>query len=233
MKEWREVFHGKRTVVLMTTGGPLETNSYVIARDFTLKAVVDPFSPDILRELKVHKRIGLPNEVIVIFTHLHPDHVSYLNPMDTHTGEPIKFRYMCHPADLNFKYAFEVLGKSMGIETYYPSNIEPVPIMEWDLLKELKLEIRHTPGHSPGSISLILREGPVEVAIVGDLIFKETIGRWDLPGGDANALSISIRDLLRSLREDALILPGHGPVTTVEDELKHNPFVREIMGMSS
>jgi len=225
-----EVFRSKRTLILKATGGPLETNSYFIVRDLTLRVLVDPFSPEILQilhKLKAYEEICFHDELAVIFTHLHPDHVSYLIPYLS----PIKFSYMCHPADLNLRYVFAALGESIGIETYYPSeDIEPV--IGSDLLKDLSLEIRHTPGHSPGSISLILREEPLEVAIVGDLIFKGAIGRWDLPGGDLSALKVSIRDLLSGLRKDALILPGHGPVTTLRDELEGNPFIMEIMGMA-
>ena len=228
MRNWKEVFHGSRTVLLSSTGGDLDTNSYVIVRDFTLRVLVDPYSPEILRSLRVERRVSLPEELVVIFTHLHPDHVSYLEPL-AYNGE-VKVTYLAHPDDLQFKTAYEELARQMGLSFHFPPSLQPLPMKEWDLAKELGLELLHTPGHTPGSVSIILREGPREVAIVGDLLFKDGIGRWDLPGGDFYTLSLSIKKLIRSLSEKALILPGHGPVTTLERELSQNPYLADIVG---
>jgi glyoxylase-like metal-dependent hydrolase (beta-lactamase superfamily II) len=86
------------------------------------------------------------------------------------------------------------------------------------------MHVLFTPGHSPGSISFYApREGLV---ISGDVLFRESVGRTDLPGGDAGILSKSIREVLYALPDDTRVLSGHGPETTIGWEKKHNPFVR-------
>ncbi|MEM9374368.1 MAG: MBL fold metallo-hydrolase, partial [Planctomycetota bacterium] len=85
-------------------------------------------------------------------------------------------------------------------------------------------EVRHTPGHSPGGISLVHQGSPV--AIVGDTLFNGSIGRHDFPGSDFETLSASIRDKLYTLPSETVALPGHGPVTQIGHERLSNPFVR-------
>lgn len=86
------------------------------------------------------------------------------------------------------------------------------------------MDVLFTPGHSPGSISFhAAKEGFV---IAGDVLFRESVGRTDLPGGDAAILSRSIREVLYTLPDNTRVLSGHGPETTIGWEKKHNPFVR-------
>ncbi len=85
-------------------------------------------------------------------------------------------------------------------------------------------DVRHTPGHSPGSCSFIAPGA--KFAIVGDTLFSGSIGRTDLPGGDFEQLAESIRRELYGLDADCVCFPGHGPPTTVGQERQHNPFVR-------
>jgi len=225
---WSEVFRGGEVSVLSSTGGLLETNSYAIIKDFTLRALVDPYSPDILNELRVEKRLGYPEEIFVIFTHLHPDHVSLLRPLER--DGKTRLLYLAHPEDLKFKTAYEELGRQMGLSVLYPHEILPISDKEWELLKNFGVEILHTPGHTPGSITIILREGPVEGAIVGDLLFKDGVGRWDLPGGDFYELTQSLKKFSRRVSEKAVIMPGHGPITTLERELRYNSYLLDIIG---
>jgi glyoxylase-like metal-dependent hydrolase (beta-lactamase superfamily II) len=106
----------------------------------------------------------------------------------------------------------------------------PVPINHWiqggeclDLLGD-KLEIRHVPGHCPGNVLVYLASQ--KAAIVGDVIFAGSVGRYDLPGGDFSVLENSIKTQVYTLPDDTTIYPGHGPITSVAQEKRGNPFVR-------
>jgi hydroxyacylglutathione hydrolase len=91
------------------------------------------------------------------------------------------------------------------------------------------VKILHTPGHSPGSISLA---GPGYV-LTGDALFNQSIGRTDLPGGDLDTLMRSITDRLFNLDDDTIVYPGHGPETSIGDEKTANPFVGRVSKRSS
>ena len=86
------------------------------------------------------------------------------------------------------------------------------------------MRIRFAPGHAPGH--LMFYHVQEKVLIAGDVIFKESVGRSDLPGGDFQTLEKSIKNQVFNLPDDVLIFPGHGPSTSVGHEKKHNPFVR-------
>ena len=90
-------------------------------------------------------------------------------------------------------------------------------------LAGLSLEVFHTPGHSPGSVSFYIRDE--NVLIAGDTLFAGSIGRTDLPGGDHATLIKSIKEKLFTLPPETMVYPGHGPETTIGDEKRYNPFV--------
>ena len=89
----------------------------------------------------------------------------------------------------------------------------------------MALEVRHTPGHSPGSVTLVDPAG--RRAITGDALFAGSIGRTDLPGGSMATLLASIRGQILSLPDDYAVLPGHGPASTVGEERRSNPFLAD------
>ena len=109
-------------------------------------------------------------------------------------------------------------------------ELNPVHILHWikggDTLKLLgtTMEIRHVPGHCPGNVLIYLKKEAS--AIVGDVIFAGSVGRYDLPGGDFSVLQKSIRTQVYSLPEDTTIYPGHGPTPTDAQEKVHNPIVK-------
>jgi hydroxyacylglutathione hydrolase len=90
-------------------------------------------------------------------------------------------------------------------------------------LGEHTFEVRHTPGHTPGHVSFLLREAGIQFC--GDLIFMGSVGRTDFPGGDMQVLLNSIRQEVLSLPDDVRLLSGHGPETTVGRERRSNPFL--------
>jgi glyoxylase-like metal-dependent hydrolase (beta-lactamase superfamily II) len=93
-------------------------------------------------------------------------------------------------------------------------------------LGESSFQVLHTPGHTPGSVGLWI---PAENKLIsGDTLFRESIGRTDLPGGDGRRILISIREKFLPLPEDATVVPGHGPLTTLAHERRHNYFLQRM-----
>jgi glyoxylase-like metal-dependent hydrolase (beta-lactamase superfamily II) len=109
-------------------------------------------------------------------------------------------------------------------------ELKELPIKHWvkdgDRLELLgtKMQIRHVPGHCPGNVLVYIASA--EAAIVGDVIFAGSVGRYDLPGGDFSVLEKSIKTQVYSLPDETTIYPGHGPVTTVSQEKASNPYVK-------
>ncbi|WP_456397957.1 MBL fold metallo-hydrolase [Desulfurobacterium sp.] len=165
------------------------------------------------------------NVKYIIDTHEHPDHVA------RNAWAKIEFpdaELLMHPAaaeNVN-RWIESDFGRSIGAEYSPPPDRT---IDEGDILEigKYKFKVFHTPGHSPGSISLFNEDD--NFVIVGDLIFKGSIGRYDLPGSDYGTLRKSIVRLLDKLNKDTVIIPGHGPTTTVKQELLDNPFIREFI----
>jgi hydroxyacylglutathione hydrolase len=93
------------------------------------------------------------------------------------------------------------------------------------VIGDLVLSIIHTPGHSPGSISIICKE----LVFTGDTLFKGSIGRTDLPGGDLEQILTSIKERLLTLDDDTIVYPGHGPKTTIGVEKLTNQFLRGLI----
>jgi len=188
-------------------------------------AIVDPGDREAVEEIEdLVSRYDLKVKYI-INTHEHPDHTA------ANAWAKLKFKeakLLMHPLaaeNLNFWTESEV-GELAGAE-YSPQPDRTVN--EGDVLKlgNLSLEVIHAPGHSPGSIVLFSPEA--NVAIVGDLIFKGSIGRYDLPMSDYQTLRKSIVRVLNKLNPDTTIIPGHGPKTTVKAEVEENPFIRELL----
>lgn len=132
-----------------------------------------------------------------------------------------------HPGDLELYRHLDRQGSMFGFEMDTPP--EPTLFFETGQrleLGELELEVRHTPGHSPGGVVFVVHGAQEALAIVGDLIFAGSVGRTDLWGGDAATLADSVRRQVYTLDPHTRLIPGHGPATNVGDEMRNNPFVR-------
>jgi hydroxyacylglutathione hydrolase len=202
------------------TLGPVQTNAYLVADNETLEAaVIDPaWDGEVILAAaqKRHWRIGH-----LWFTHAHFDHIGgagaiadALNPL------PL---VALHPGD-------HTLWRAEGGAPLFGFKIDPGPEPGIDFehgqilrLGKTVFEVRHTPGHTLGHVVLYCAEA--EVCFCGDLIFQDSVGRTDLPGGDTRQLVESIRTQILSLPENTRLLSGHGPETTVGHEKKYNPFV--------
>jgi glyoxylase-like metal-dependent hydrolase (beta-lactamase superfamily II) len=202
--------------------GPLACNCYVVGDEATKQAIViDPGGDaDVLVEEIA--RMGLTVTAIVA-THAHFDHLIAAQRVREVTGAP----FHLHQDDTPLLDWYQESGLMfLGVELPPPPEIDTRPT-EGDLLEagSVKLEVLHTPGHSPGSISLA---GPGEdgpVIFAGDLLFAGSVGRTDLPGGDTETLVRMIRSKVFPLGDDVKVFPGHGPATSVARERASNPFV--------
>jgi hydroxyacylglutathione hydrolase len=200
--------------------GLLRCNCTILGDEVTHEAVVvDPGDniPEILSRLQKH---GLTLRQIVI-THAHIDHVGGAALLKKATGAPV----FLNQQDLGLLRAMEIQAGWLGVPT--PEVTSPDTSADDGLtvgLATLPAEVIHTPGHTPGSICLLLPQQ--HLLLAGDTLFAGSIGRTDLPGGDGRQILRSLRDRLMVLPDTTRVLPGHGPDTTIGEEKQSNPFLQ-------
>src|ERR1044072_1553093 len=192
--------------------GMLQCNCSIFGDEQTREAlVVDP-GDDIARILELVKRHNLTVKAIVI-THAHIDHIGGAQKLKQATGAPV---YM-NTNDAALQKMMDVQAGWLGVQT--PEQVEiDTPAKDGDKLVvgATEFHVLHTPGHTQGSISLwIPGEGKL---VAGDTLFRDSIGRTDLPGGDSRQILRSIHDKLLPLPEETLVIPGHGANTTIGRE---------------
>ena len=195
--------------------GPILTNCYVVGDERTHKgAVIDP-GGDADEILDAVKALRL-EIVYVIDTHAHFDHILANAEVLAATGAKL----VLHAAEA------PLLAQGGAAAMFGIPNAENPPadiyVQDGDTLKigDIVLQVLHTPGHTPGQISLY--DAQTHVLFSGDLLFYQGIGRTDLPGGDYDAIMSSLEHVL-SLPEETIVYPGHGPETTIADEKAGNP----------
>lgn len=197
---------------------PLGTNCYFACDESTKEGiVVDPGGSSELI-LKKIEELGMKVTAIVN-THGHWDHIGANNAVAEATNAPIYI----HIDDADFLTdAAKNISNMMG--TQAKSKPADKLLHEGDTISfgSCKLEVIHTPGHTPGGICLYGHG----IVFCGDTLFYRSIGRTDLPGGDYQTLIDSIRKKLFVLPGETLACPGHGMVTKIQDEINGNPFVR-------
>lgn len=197
--------------------GPLQVNCTVLGCPISRKAVVvDPGADLKLIEDVLHKHEL--TVVLILNTHGHFDHVGANGALKTLTGAPL----LIHAADgkLLQMASLQAANYGLTVENSPPADTE---LKDGDILKfgEQTLRVLHTPGHSPGGVCFY-REG---LLISGDTLFSGSIGRTDLPGGNHQQLLDSIQQKLAGLPAETQVVPGHGPMTTLDHEFKYNPYL--------
>lgn len=203
--------------------GPLACNCSIFGDEATREAIVIDPGDEIEQILSLLDGHALRVKMIVV-THAHIDHVGGAARLRAATGAPV---YL-NAADQALLDHLDVQAAWLGMAP--PERVEvDGEARDGDRFRlgAADFEVRHTPGHTPGSISLWI---PAENKLIaGDTLFRDSIGRTDLPGGDGRLILRSIRDKLLTLPEEALVVPGHGPVTTIGREKERNWFLRGLI----
>ncbi|NHZ72171.1 MAG: MBL fold metallo-hydrolase [Aquificales bacterium] len=206
--------------ILQMPLGPLQTNCYLLGCDETMEAaIIDPsWNGRSLSATADDQNFTITH---ILLTHSHFDHVGGLAELKEETNAPIYI----HPE------AIDMLSDAFLHAAAWQVRIPPPPPADVMLtpgepitIGKLKLEVLFTPGHAPGHVSFYLREQGV--VFDGDVLFNQSIGRTDLPGGDMPLLMKSIREELLVLPDETQVLSGHGPATTIGQEKTSNPFLQ-------
>lgn len=207
------------------TFSPVQENTYVVYNEEGQCCIIDPgcYFPGERDELKTGiEKTGL-KPVLLLNTHCHLDHVFGNKFVHETWGLPLHLHKNEKPV-LDF-------APEAGKMWQLPFDNYEGPLVYLDPGKIIKigeevLEIRFTPGHSPGSISLYHQAGGFIIG--GDVLFNGSVGRTDLPGGSFEILEKSIREQFYMLPDETIVYSGHGPATTIGFEKKNNPFVKSF-----
>jgi hydroxyacylglutathione hydrolase len=200
--------------------GALETNCYVLGCERSRQAIVIDPGDDASEILGVLYRHHLSLERMIV-THAHFDHLLAARPLQQATGAPLYLPTADRPLLAAMqRTAIAWIGRDPG----EPPDVHGDIVLGATLLcGDLSLEVRGTPGHSPGGVVFVDHGG--RQAFTGDTVFAGSIGRADLPGGNERVLLESIRSQVLSLPDDYALMPGHGPSSTVMEERVSNPFL--------
>ena len=199
--------------------GPLRCNCSILGDELSREAIVVDPGADLAAILYVLARHRLTLKQILI-THAHIDHIAGALELKRITGAPILYNQL----DLPMVAIMDQQAEWLGVA---PAEVEPpdadLPDGASVRIEGLTAQVLHTPGHTPGSVSLYLPEHLLLLA--GDTLFAGSIGRTDLPGGDTALILRSIHNRLLSLPDHTTVIPGHGEATTIGMERELNPFL--------
>lgn len=202
--------------------GMLQVNSYIVGSETTREAVVIDPGDDAGEILALLRRDNL-SLTRILATHAHFDHLLGCRELQMQTAAPLHL----HQADLPLLAAMQRTCQAwLGYDPGEPPDVAgyliPGEVVE---VGDIRLEVRHTPGHSAGSVTLVDHAG--RRAFTGDALFAGSIGRTDLPGGNLETLLASIRQEILTLPDDYRVLSGHGGESTVGVERRSNPFLND------
>ncbi len=202
--------------------GPFGSNCYIVGSEATKEGMIIDPGADSETILETVHQLGLTIKLIVA-THAHLDHIMAIRQVKEATGAP----FAMHEAEADGGLMQAMARIFGGLVTH---SLQPLPkpdmlLNEGDTVEigDLSFIVLHTPGHSPGGISLYGHG----VVFSGDTLFYLGIGRTDFPGCSHQVLMDSIHTKLMTLPDDTIVLSGHGPKTTIAFERRRNPFLRD------
>jgi glyoxylase-like metal-dependent hydrolase (beta-lactamase superfamily II) len=215
--------------------GPFGTNCFLAADGAGSECVVIDPGMDALPGIEEAVREHRLRPAAVLLTHGHLDHTWSVYPVCSGYGIP---GYI-HPQDAGqLSDPLSGVSGQMAMALQHmagdrmpriePDEVRPLADGEVLELVGIELQVRHGPGHTPGSVSFHGRTDRAPLMFSGDLLFEGSIGRTDLPGGDHGAMLRSLADVVLPLADDTLVLPGHGGQTTVGRERASNPFLQDL-----
>lgn len=200
------------------TVGPFQMNSYIVSNGKHPDCILIDPGDDIDLILEYIEKRSL-NPLAILATHGHLDHIRYLSEIQKRLQIPF---YM-GAEDLPLLESLAGQGRMFNLPVAKAPKVD-IFLKETQSLRigDNEINLLHTPGHSPGSFSFLV-EGHI---FVGDVLFKDSIGRTDLYGGNYDILIRTIMDKIFSLPNETIVYPGHGPSTTVGREKEYNPFLQ-------
>ncbi|GAA4262350.1 MBL fold metallo-hydrolase [Dietzia aurantiaca] len=213
--------------------GMFQTNCYIVSDDSGDCVIVDPGQDSEAQVRQQVSEAGLRPRAVLL-THGHLDHIWNAQQVADHYGVPAYI----HPDDREMLsdpakgLSLDLSAMLKGAEFTEPAEV--IEVFDGDSLTfgSMVFDVDHVPGHSPGSVSFRIvvesEQGPRMVVLGGDVLFQDGVGRTDLPAGDTEVLMQSIAKKFLVLDDDAVVLPGHGPSTTVGRERRSNPFLRDL-----
>ena len=204
------------------TVGPFQENCYVVRLPQSSAAVmVDP-GAEAARLIDAVRALAVSIEAILL-THTHVDHIGAVAPLARHTGA----RVWCPALERHVLADIDGVYGAMGLGSF--ESYEADELLDGGERLELaglELDVVATPGHSPGHVTYAI---PAHQTLLdGDVLFRGSVGRVDLPGGDWPTLLASIAGLIDAHPPETLVYPGHGPYTTLGAERASNPFLTEL-----
>lgn len=211
------------------TFNPYEVNTYILEGADKQAIIVDPAcaAPEekdaLLEYLSQHQL----KPFLLLNTHGHFDHLVG----NAFVSEKFNIPTAAHPDDI---FLFED-GYQKASTFGYPAQKPPLPTIlladnQQITERGFNLQLLHVPGHSPGSVAVYAPDE--QLLLTGDILFAGSIGRTDLPRGDFDTLIAGIEKKILSLPKETSVYPGHGPSTTIEDELHFNPFLQYFLKLS-
>ena len=202
--------------------GWLQCNCSILGDPETREALVLDPGDEVERVRDVLRRHAL-NVKVIVSTHAHIDHVGGLQRLQEATGAPV----LMHGDDLELYRHLDEQAAWLGVPAPPSARVDQL-LREGDTVRwgNYKVNVLHTPGHTPGSVSLYMPEAQ-GIVFAGDTLFAGSIGRTDLWGGSLPDILRSIRSKLLVLPDQTLVYPGHGPATTIGEERASNPFLQK------
>jgi glyoxylase-like metal-dependent hydrolase (beta-lactamase superfamily II) len=209
------------------------TNCFVVATGRSEQCVIiDPGVGvgDHIEQIVAVERL---HPVAVVLTHGHLDHTFSVLPICQSRDVPAYI----HAADRSaLADPWTGLGLTVGAPLFgidgltfaEPDDVRPLADSDVLDIAGLKLQVRHAPGHTAGSVVFTLPTEEADVLFSGDVLFAGSIGRTDLPGGSMPEMLTSLREVILPMQDDVIVLPGHGPQTTIGRERATNPFLKDL-----
>ena len=204
--------------------GWLQCNCSILGDEASGEAIVIDPGDEIDRIVEVLQRHNLRVKYIVI-THGHIDHIGGAKLLKERTGAPV---YM-NEQDFALYGRLEQQAMMIGIPTPERTDID-VTLRDGDKIEcgGIRADVMHTPGHTQGSSCLLLHGMADPTLIAGDTLFRDSIGRTDLPGGNFHQIMQSLQSKLMALDDAVIVVPGHGELTTIGREKEWNPFLQQL-----
>lgn len=206
--------------------GPFQCNCTILVCEKTREAVIID-AGDEFAKIKKELQILDIKLKYSLHTHAHLDHIGAVSELKRFTSNT---KICLHKADQDLYEKLPIQGQMFGFQYDVPPQVDHNLEHEEKLsFGDHKFSVIHTPGHSPGGVCFQFAEGEISDKphlFTGDTLFRESVGRSDLWGGDHRTLVKSIKDRIFTLEEETVVLPGHGSKTSVSYEARNNPFLK-------